>query len=806
MDRFISETERLERYGTGRDEILGNIPGGVAVFSARGGQIRLEYTNASFYALHHGSREYWNRQSKNPVDWLAAEDRHLFWDAFREVASGEKEQGGTSYRIVGEDGRLHWVNNQFRRAYREDGIQYYYASFTGLDEQIAAEQELLRDRQMYDDAARSARLFIWSYDVAAHSAELMQSSYTQEARLRLGLPQTIENLPDSLLPYIAPEDREAFAAAYQSIDAGAAYAECEFHYQTPAQQTPRSERIILRRITDGEGRLLAVYCYGQDITAQKQSEERFNRAYVQIDNPNAYGTFHLNLTDNWCGNGAAGKSRMPAVLDLQKSGTADGYFQAFAGLIADEAVRADFFRRFDRRLLLAQFEQGVERISIEYPVVYKNGERHWREGFLNMMKNPNTGDVEAVTYSFDIDARKRDEFIMARLIHDHFDYIGIIHPASGTFEFRSRKPWITYGKVGELLSYAQCCKFVRDQFVRGDEQRAFDEIASLDAIMRDLQAGGARTASYLKTAGSEDVCIQLQYSWLEQPGGDILVVRSDITESYRKEQDQIRLLDEEKRAAEAANTAKSDFLSRMSHDIRTPLNGIIGMAYLAAQEQNPPRTADCLAKIDTSSRFLLGLINDILDMARVESSRVELKPEPYPIEEFNRYLDAVIRPLCRERGQQFVLDEKFALRDVLPLADKLRCNQIIFNLLSNAVKYTPEGGTITYRIRGSLLPSGKMQIEHRISDTGIGMSEEFQKVLFEPFPQENRNDSSEIRGTGLGLAIVKKLVDLMDGAIRVESAPGAGTTFRVTLCFDTVPAPAASGSPAGKQETHGQCH
>jgi signal transduction histidine kinase/ActR/RegA family two-component response regulator len=240
--------------------------------------------------------------------------------------------------------------------------------------------------------------------------------------------------------------------------------------------------------------------------------------------------------------------------------------------------------------------------------------------------------------------------------------------------------------------------------------------------------------------------------------------------------------------ANSANAAKTRFLSQMSHDIRTPLNGIIGMTYIAREQENPPRTADCLDKIDTSSKFLLGLINDVLDMSRMESSRVELKPEPYPIDEFKGYLDAVIRPLCWEKGQKFLLDEQFAITGFVPVADKLRCNQIIFNLLSNAVKYTPEGGTITYRIRGSLPEPGIMQIEHEIADTGIGMSEKFQKVLFEPFTQENRDDASENRGTGLGLAIVKRLVDQMGGTIAVQSSPGAGTRFLVTLRFGMVPA------------------
>jgi signal transduction histidine kinase/CheY-like chemotaxis protein/PAS domain-containing protein len=791
VDRYVSEAERLETYGNSLDAILGNIPGGAAVFSSENGEIRLEYTNDGFFDVHHGSRKYWLSQSKNPVEWLTKEDQHIFWEAFEPVSSGKEKQGEVTYRIIGEDGGLYWVANYFRHAYNKGNTQYYYASFTDMDKQLAAEEEILRDKQMYDAAAKSAKIFIWSYDISTHRVVLMQGGYTEETRKKLGLPHIIENMPDSLLPYVNPEDRKTFSDAYHSVDAGAETVECEFRYQTPVHDKQQYEKMILKRITDSNGRLLNVYCFGQNITEQKQEEEKFYHAYDMIKNPNSYGSFHLNLTTNWCGNGLAGKSRMKAVKDLEKSGTVDGYFKAFSAFIADNDIRSDFFHRFERKLLLSQFEQGTEQISIEYPVLHSNGERHWREGFLDMVKNPKTGDVEAVTYSLDIDARKRDEFIMRDLIHNHFDYIGIIHPIDRTFEFCSRRPWITYGEIGQIMSYEDCCEFVRSQFEKSEEIRTFNENISIKNILRELNEHGNRTVTYLNTAGGKPACIRLQYSWLENKGGDILVVRSDITDFYMKEQNQIQLLEKEKIGAEAASIAKSEFLSRMSHDIRTPLNGIIGMTYLAEQENNPPKTSDCLAKISTSSKFLLGLINDVLDMSRVESNNIELRLEPYPIEELKSYLDAVIRPLCVEKGQTFVFDEQFAVHDAYPLADKLRCNQIIFNLLSNAVKYTPEGGTITYSIKGSKTPDGRMQIEHIITDSGIGMSAEFQKVLFEPFTQENRNDNSELRGTGLGLSIVKRLVDRMGGTVEVQSTPGIGTSFHVTLCFDTIPASAA---------------
>ena len=252
-----------------------------------------------------------------------------------------------------------------------------------------------------------------------------------------------------------------------------------------------------------------------------------------------------------------------------------------------------------------------------------------------------------------------------------------------------------------------------------------------------------------------------------------------------------RTKDRQRLLLEQASTAKTDFLSRMSHDIRTPMNGVIGMTQIALEQNNPPVTADCLEKIRVSSKFLLGLINDILDMTRVESGRVELHPEPYLMAGFDSYIDSVIRPLCTEKRQTFI-SETHPVPHAIPVLDILRFNQIVFNLLSNAVKYTPEGGTIRLAVYNELVPGHRERITITISDNGVGMSEAFQKVLFEPFTQEGRSDLSEKRGSGLGLAIVSRLVSIMDGTISVTSRQGEGTTFTLVLEPDYIEAEQAT--------------
>ena len=274
----------------------------------------------------------------------------------------------------------------------------------------------------------------------------------------------------------------------------------------------------------------------------------------------------------------------------------------------------------------------------------------------------------------------------------------------------------------------------------------------------------------------------------ESGASHVIFALQDIQEEKEKDLSVRRMLEEAASEAKRANRAKTDFLSRMSHDMRTPLNGIIGMTYLAGKEKNPPNTVNYLTKIDTSSKFLLGLINDILDMAKAECEKIELHPEPYPPEEFYSYLDSVICPLCREKNLTLSVDPH-PLPGVIPVMDKLRINQIVFNLLSNAVKYTPEGGTITYYVCFRQLDArGRLAATIRVTDTGIGISREFQKTLFSPFTQEQRKDTAENRGSGLGLAIAKRMVELMGGTISVASEIGVGTCFTLELECDSVPA------------------
>lgn len=783
VHQIVSEKNEADKSSQKLNSIMDQIPGGIAVFTEQNRIVHLIYTNPGFYQLHHGSREYWDGQSKNPLDWITPEDRDQFWDEFNRVRNGEKPSGSISYRIVGEDQKFHWVKNEFSPAECINGLQYYYASFVDEDEQVEAEQQLLQNKLMYDDAARSAKLIIWSYDMKTRQVTMMQSGYTAEICQWLHVPTTFENPVDTMIHYVEPQDQDAFRNVYREIENGAETASCEFHFQMPGHSSLQLERITLRRINDKNGHLVNIYGIGQNLSYEREKEEDYERAYRQLEQiyPHSLGSFHLNLTRNWCGKG---RSALDYVMKQQESGTVDGYFLEFSKLIADEDVKKEFFQKFDRKLLLEDFEKGKKNLSIEYPTVYTDGTRHWRNGLLFMIRNPKTNDIEAVTYAVDIDERKKKELVMEKLTHEHFDYIGIIHPSTKTFEFCSRRSWMSFGRTGEVFPYEQGCQYIDQQFTNEEERKAFAQMITLDVIWNDLQQNGTRSTSYLKTVNGIVTCTKLFYTWLEQKGGDILVIRSDATDAYAKEQHQLKLLEEEKNAAEAASHAKSEFISRISHDIRTPIGAIRNMTTFAREDiQNQDNLRNDLDKIDSSSTVLLSLINDVLDISKIDSGRIELHPEPYGYEEYIENIRNIFEPLCQHNGQTFLIRSSFNGKGHGVLVDHVRYNQITFNLLSNAVKYTPAGGTITYESHAVKLPDGMLECSFEISDTGIGMSKEFQKNMFEPFSQEMDNPErlKLSSGTGLGLSIVKRLVTLMGGRISVESDIGKGTKFTVSF-------------------------
>lgn len=264
----------------------------------------------------------------------------------------------------------------------------------------------------------------------------------------------------------------------------------------------------------------------------------------------------------------------------------------------------------------------------------------------------------------------------------------------------------------------------------------------------------------------------------------VLVVTSIVFAIYyRMNRQQMKEAERARKEAVHANQAKSEFLASMSHDIRTPMNAIVGMTEIAMKNMDDQqRLEDCLKKVKLSSKHLIGLINDVLDMAKIESGKMSLNNATLSLKETMDDIVNIVQPQVREKGQYFdIFIQKIIAESVQ--CDGVRLNQVLLNILSNAIKYTPSGGKVNIFLTQEPSARGESYVRtcFRVRDTGIGMSEEFQKKVFESFSREESDEVRSITGTGLGMAITKHIVDMMGGKIEVQSKLGEGSEFIVTL-------------------------
>lgn len=325
------------------------------------------------------------------------------------------------------------------------------------------------------------------------------------------------------------------------------------------------------------------------------------------------------------------------------------------------------------------------------------------------------------------------------------------------------------------------------QFIFEESIEEYKRIVNMDYLKNAYEQGIAEVnIDYWGQAfGGRQICVRQTFIMTQDyDTGDIIVmvVSKEITEQVQKQREQTQALQDALMQAQHANAAKTTFLSNMSHDIRTPMNAIIGFTTIAVSHiDNKDQVRDCLQKVLSSSNHLLSLINDILDMSRIESGKVQIKEHECNISELMHNLVNIIQPQVKAKQLELFIDTfEVANEDVI--ADPLKLNQVFINLLSNAVKYTPAKGSISFRIKQkTTFRHGYGDYIFIIKDNGIGMSKEFVKHVFEPFERESSTTRSGIEGTGLGMAITKNIVEMMNGTISVESEVGKGSTFTVEI-------------------------
>ncbi len=324
-----------------------------------------------------------------------------------------------------------------------------------------------------------------------------------------------------------------------------------------------------------------------------------------------------------------------------------------------------------------------------------------------------------------------------------------------------------------------------DTYVDKDDRSRIREEIDYGKLTKKIAQNGVYTINYLRHIDKDTSNYhQMAFAFAEENGAneDIVLAFRDIDSLVKEEQEKQRVLRDALAAAEHANHAKTTFLNNMSHDIRTPMNAIIGFTSLAAAHiDNTEQVRGYLEKIQISSRHLLSLINDVLDMSRIESGKVKIDEKETHLPEVMHDLRTIVQSDITAKQINFFIDTVDVINEDV-ICDKLRLNQVLMNILSNAMKFTQPNGVVSLRlVQKPCNKSGCARFEFRVKDNGIGMSKDFISHVFEPFERETSSTVSGIQGTGLGMAITKNIVDMMGGTIAVESEPGKGTEFTVAL-------------------------
>jgi len=775
-----------------------SIPAGIGVFDFRNGVLHLNYLNNGFYQMTGLRKEsYVNENNGDALKAVFAEDRPVLLQNL-EAAIREKRPLRMRFRQLDGKGQCRWVEIAANHVPLNADTERFYVAYYDVDELIRIQMELQEKELVFHDILSYSDIIHFTYYPSQHryKAEILPARLSK-------LPKAMDNYPEDFIRYIGLDENDAasYRQMVKAIDAGAPEAECTVRMTYEGKSGWYLVHLMSVRNSSGETAKAIGNVFNVDRTVEAEraiAEERLRMeslrgVYLVTGSFNV--TKDMEITFN-----AGGK--LPRPLDLDAEALAEAReaepeidqqrpetlhtLLAGAKQIPDPRQRRSFICCFSHAGMLRLYRKGQKDITLEYRRRL-DGELIWVSTQVILMAEPHTGDILAFFYTRDISEQKRTEQITRLTLEKNCDYIALINTRKHTLNFRSisaeekayRDNWQMNGENGYE---ANMLTSLNRHFIVADRAGLSRQL-SIKNIVRSLEKAEEYSATYDRAGADGSIRRkQVQYRWLDETKTEILLVQTDITSAYVQEQERTSRMKEALAAAEKADNAKTEFISRISHDIRTPISAITNMTAFAKEDvDDREKLLHDLDRIQSSNSFLLSLINDVLDISKIDSGRIELHPEPYSFEEYIAGIRTIFEPLCRQNGLTFRLVGGRTARGHGVLVDRVRYNQISLNLLSNAVKYTPAGGTVTYRSHARKRSDGMVECGFIISDTGIGMSREFQKTMFEPFTQEFDNPARKklASGTGLGLSIVKRLVDLMGGRIQVESKLGKGTRISV---------------------------
>ena len=779
----VTELQRVERE---RDSTYDSIPGGVAKVLI-GTQLSLLEANDNFFQMLGTDRTAY----KGTLSAVAPADRGAIVTAFMEAAETDAPVD-IEYRCRRFDNeQTIWIHLIARFVENAHGAKVYQCVFIDITKQKTAQIQLYRERDRYRIIMENSADVIYEYDRKTDTVvfyETIRRGDETEIAKHVS-PNFSKKLYDQKIAH--PEDAETAMRVFSGTQGGSA----EVRLRNLKINGDYVWCLLQGQPVYENGALARVVGIIRDITENKrisQEKERLQRIFDLELRRDYESICQINPSTGryvmWTPSNAS-------YYDIPTSGIfSEELAHAISRIVCGEDQET-CLKTLSIGNMLKTLEEEKEG-TCYYRVLTPDGSLRWKCARYTYFGDDgsillNVRDVHDIRI-----AQQQEENRFRAILRETCEYI--IETDVETKSYTLHLPTLINRYPLEACSdYGSLIARYSERYVAPEDRESFLRAVSLpEALSRMRREGGSCSIKYtVNTNGSPayktwNMSLYRYDDNREYMLSYILDITKLVLEQQEKEREAERnrqIIKDALTAAEQASRAKSDFLSRMSHEIRTPMNAVIGMTTIAAASlDNRDKLTDCLGKIGLSSRYLLSLINDILDMSRIESGKVSIINEEFDFRSFVEGISSLIYPQAKNKNIVFdlniegVVDERYR-------GDPLRLNQVLINILSNALKFTPEWRSVHLSIRETRRVRDRAYLQFIVRDTGIGMEKGLLERIFEPFEQGGASISHSYGGSGLGLAISSNLISLMNGHISVSSTPGVGSEFVVELPLLTVP-------------------
>ena len=514
-----------------------------------------------------------------------------------------------------------------------------------------------------------------------------------------------------------------------------------------------------------------------DIRSRYEKEIRY---YSTISEPNLISKCRLNITKNIV-------EAYTANENVSVTYVGDTYSNAIKKLslcAAEKGYETKIINFFMHGSVMS-YPYYCEDNPIDFMRRYSDGSTVLCSISVHVHKNPETGDLLLFIYSFDITEQKIMNILINKNTGSEFDFIAAVNLNNSQYYTTSCNSYLNIPIKGDYYNFIEHILY---KFYDREDKAYYANLLSISCIKNMLEKDKSYSFQFSLKDTSQLIRIKrIRIYYIDKKWGYVFIEQTDITDIVYPEIKQKETISDAFKAVKQSDTAKADFISRISHEIRTPVNTIIGMSAIAENSlENNEIIADCLLKIKASSHFLLSLINDILNMSRMKNGKMFLNHKTIDFISFLTEINEICISQANCKGVTFECNtdpflEKFYI------GDGLKLEQVLINILSNAIKFTPPGGKVTFYAAQIKKDKDSALLRFTIKDTGKGISKNFMPHLFEPFSQEEANLPTSHEGTGLGLSIAKSIIDIMGGNILVRSEKDKGSEFTVEVALKTAP-------------------